>query len=67
MSSLVEVAKISSNEEARVAVSFLRANGVDARLANEHLKGNLGVPFGGWSIVAPSEQVARAKDLLANP
>jgi hypothetical protein len=68
MTSAVDVAAFSTETEARVCVSYLRAHGVEAALADEMIFSVL--PFlspgkKGFRVTAPAEQARLAAELLA--
>lgn len=63
---LDEVEKFNDLVEARVVVSYLEANGIKAVLADAHssLLGIGGYPSAWHRVLAPREQVDRARRLL---
>ncbi len=67
MGNLVEIAAFFDPEEAYCARGYLQSYGVDAILQNEHHLATapwLRVALGGYRLMAPSEQVREAQELL---
>jgi hypothetical protein len=67
MSDLVCIATFTDLGVARVAQSFLKANGVDALLPDEMVLATqpfLGLSQGGYRLLAPERQRAQAEALL---
>lgn len=69
MDAFETIASMNTPEEANVAISFLIANGIDARLRNEQFSPAIGsgLGFGGYKIIVPTAQALRAKGFLKNP
>jgi hypothetical protein len=67
MTGRVEVARFAALSEATVAVSFLRANEIDAELADFNLHSILPIAFGRWGVrlLVPAKQAHMASLLLA--
>jgi len=69
MNAFAIAATITTMEETKVVLSFLKANDIEARLSNEHFNEAIGsgTGFGGFKIIVPAAQLSLAKDLLNNP
>ncbi len=67
-SDILEVARFATLPEAELAAGFLRRSGIDARLPDRDtatMNPDLLFALGGVRVVAPDDQVAAARDLIA--
>lgn len=59
------IKRTHAHQEAKIIVSFLQSNGIDAELLDGAITSMLPVVAGGVRIAVPDEQEERARALLA--